>query len=125
MEQKFEHAALEKDIERLAAEVKGRASAETPEAQKEAVRKTVAEKIGVAPPPPSGPSTPSPTLPNYLQTASNEVKLRVEQLVDLAWHKGISAAVKEAKKSGSIYVDALHDALTDKLYNEFKNRGLL
>ncbi len=101
----------------------------TPEAQREAVKQTVAKEIypdGKVPIlKPEGTFAPSPVLPNYLQDASQEVRLQVEQLVDLAWYKGIRAAVKEAEKSGSFFVDALHDALTDKLYNEFKNRGLL
>lgn len=128
MEQKFEHAELEKDIERLAAETKEKAGV-TPEAQREAVKQTVAKEIYPSGEIPTSKSTetsaPSPALPNYLQDASPETRLKVEQLVDLAWHKGIKAAVKEAEKFGSFFVDALHDALTDKLYNEFKNRGLL
>lgn len=128
MEQKFEHAELEKDIERLAAETKEKAGV-TPESQREAVKQTVAKEIYPAGATPVSKSTetsaPSPVLPNYLQNANQETRLKVEQLVDLAWHKGIRIAVKEAEKSGSFFVDALHDALTDKLYNEFKNRGLL
>ena len=128
MDQKFEHVELEKDIERLAAEVKEKGGT-TPEAQREAVKQAVAKEIYPASetsvPKQTEVSAPSPILPNYLQNASHEVRLKVEQLVDLAWHKGIRAAVKEAEKSGSFFVDALHDALTDKLYNEFKNRGLL
>lgn len=128
MEQKFEYAELEKDIERLAAETKEKAGV-TPESQREAVKQTVAKEIYPAGEMPTSKpietSAPSPALPNYLQNASQEVRLQVERLVDLAWHKGIRAAVKEAEKSGAFFVDALHDALTDKLYNEFKNRGLL
>lgn len=127
---KFEHTALEKDIERLAAEVKGRVSEETPEARKEAVKAVVGEKIqvGLPPTPEAAPPFTAPQssfLPNYLQTETKYAKLNVEKLVDLAWHKGINAAVKEAKKLGPLYIDALHDALTDKLYSEFKNKGLL
>ena len=128
MNQEFEHMELEKDIERLAAEVRGKGGT-TPETQREAVKQTVAREIYPAGETtvskPAETSAPSPILPNYLQNADQEVRLKVEQLVDLAWHKGIRTAVKEAEKSGSFFVDALHDALTDKLYNEFKNRGLL
>jgi hypothetical protein len=124
--EKFD-AALEKEIEQLAAEIKERASAATPEAQKEAVKAAVGERIGLGTlaPPAAGPAPASPILPNYLQNAPSDVKLRVENLVDLAWHKGIPVAVKAAQKAGSLYVDALHDALTDKLYEEFKKRKLI
>lgn len=121
-------AILEKEIEQLATEIKERAGGAALETQKETVKAAVGEKIAAATPTPAAPAKsaePSPVLPGYLQSASSEVKLKVEQLVDLAWHKGIPAAVKEAQKSGPLYVDALHDALTDKLYEEFKKRNLL
>jgi len=125
---KFEHAALEQDIARLSAEIKSR-----PEARPEAAREVLKEAVGreIYPEKAAAPAKEkvgepaSPILPAYLTTSGEEVKLKVEKLIDLAWHKGIAAAVKEAKKSGSLVLDALHDALTDKLYEEFKKRGLL
>ena len=130
-EQTFEHLSLEQDIDRLAAEVKGRITGETPEAHKEAIKATLGEQIrvaggqkpAVATPPSGAPS--SAALPNYLQNSDPQTKLQVEKLVDFAWHKGVAAAIKEAKNLGPLYIDALHDALTDKLYEEFKKRKLL
>ncbi|MBI2592911.1 MAG: hypothetical protein HYW37_02005, partial [Candidatus Colwellbacteria bacterium] len=34
----------------------------------------------------------SPILPSYMKNYSDEDKLKVEKLIDLAWHKGINAA---------------------------------
>ncbi|MDP2695889.1 MAG: hypothetical protein Q8O87_01395 [bacterium] len=122
----FSHESLEKDMERLAGEVQERAAAESPTAHKEAIKSTVGEQIKkMAPVAPDPNEHQSSTVPNYLQAADNSTKLQVEQLIELAWHKGLPAAIKEAKKAGPLYVDALHDALTDKLYDEFKRRKLL
>lgn len=123
---KFEHAALEREIDSLAAEVKKRISPETAEIKKEDVGKFLAEKIYPAEQQAGAAEKKlSSALPDYLQQASPEVKLEVEELVDLAWHKGIVKAVKKARKKGQLYVDALHDVLTDKLYQAFQDRGLL
>ncbi|MHB9020006.1 MAG: hypothetical protein ACYC3G_04055 [Minisyncoccota bacterium] len=67
----------------------------------------------------------SESLPDYLITESDEIKNRVEGLINLAFLKGIEVSAKEAAKSGPFILDAFHDALTSKLYEELKNRGLL
>jgi len=44
----------------------------------------------------------------------------------LAWHKNISTAVKIARKMGDpLIIDALHDALTEKLFDELKARDMI
>lgn len=125
---KFEHQALEQDIERLSAEIKARPET-AKEVSKEILREAVSRRIYPekveAPPKEEAGEAPSPVLPTYLITASKDIKLKVEKLVDLAWHKGVDQAVKEARKSGALILDAFHDALVDKLYEEFKKRGLL
>lgn len=123
---KFEHAVLEQEINSLAAEVRKRISPEASEIKKEDVGKVLAEKIYPAEQQVELTEKKlSSALPDYLQQASPEVRLEVEELVDLAWHQGIVKAVKKARKKGKLYVDALHDVLTDKLYQTFKDRGLL
>lgn len=128
MEAKFEHAALEKDIERLSAELKsGRAEEEK---HKEALRAALGttiyrEEMRVDIDKKRAESAPPSVLPSYLQKAPNEIKLMVEKLLDKAWHKGIEAAAKEARQQGPLILDAFHDALTDKLYEELKKRGVL
>lgn len=128
MSQPFEHLGLKEDLENLAGEVKERAQAETPEAHREAIKTVVGEKITaekVSPAPVSPSTSSAANLPNYLQNADPQVKLEVQKLVEVAWHKGLSAAIKLAQEAGPLYVDALHDTLTDKLYDEFKKQKLL
>lgn len=67
----------------------------------------------------------SDSLPDYLMSESDDVKNRVEGLINLAFLKGIEVSAKEAARSGPFILDAFHDALTSKLYEELKNRGLL
>jgi len=125
---KFEHTALEKDIERLATEIR------TGRVEKEQTKETLkaALQTHYTPQPnqvsvggDGKASAPSSVLPNYLKTAPDKVKLAVEQLLDMAWHKGIARATREAAKEGPLFLDAFHDSLTDKLYDEFKRRGII
>ncbi|PIP92070.1 hypothetical protein COW77_01960 [Candidatus Wolfebacteria bacterium CG18_big_fil_WC_8_21_14_2_50_39_7] len=64
-------------------------------------------------------------LPDYLKDSPPEIKLRVEKLVDLVFHQGIEKTIKEANQAGPFILDAFHDALTDKLYDELKKRNLI
>ena len=126
---RFEHEALEADIERLALEVK--AQREHPETKSlqgpELLKRSLQLYTGTVsvPPAPNLPAAKAPLLPSYMQNASSEVKLEVEYLVDMAFHEGVIKANEEARKSSSFVVDAFHDALVGKLYPEFKRRGLI
>ena len=123
----FEHSVLEADITRLSAEVKERTGGN--ESPKTAVKEIVRE-VYIEPQTPSSssgqvlaaPQQDSGVLPKYLKDSPADVKLFVEKAIDLVWHKGISAGVKEAAKHGPLVLDAFHDALTDKLYEELKKR---
>ncbi len=64
-------------------------------------------------------------LPDYMKDASQDTKQRVEFLIDMALKKGIGKAASEAQKSGPYFLDAFHDALTDKLYEELKSRKII
>ena len=121
-----EHAALEQDIERLAAEV-GHLPERTPEATKEAVREILKQRLQAAPlpaaaEPPGGAQNQAGVLPSYMQSAPPGEKLIVERLIDLAWHKGIAAAVQEARSRHPLIMDAFHDALTNKVFDELMRR---
>lgn len=122
-ETQFEHSVLEQDIERLASEVKDKKAA-SEEAAKQAVSSAVKE---VYHPQAGVPTAPAPSqsssLPNYMTNEPSDVKLEVENLIDVTWHKGVLAGLKEAKKKGPLVLDAFHDALVDKLYGELKKRG--
>lgn len=124
----FEHSGLERDIEELEAEIRGRL--ENRGIERGALKESLHKRIyGVLPPTKEEAQgikeAASPSLPSYMKDASEEDKLKVEKLIDLAWHKGIDAAVAQARKQGAFILDAFHDALTDKLFNEFKARGLI
>ena len=67
----------------------------------------------------------SESLPDYLINESDQVKKEVEDLIGLVFLEGIEASAKKAAKSGPFILDAFHDALTSKLYEELKRRGLL
>ena len=60
-----------------------------------------------------------------MKQMSAEAKLEIEYLVDMALHHGIDKAVEKAKASGPFVLDAFHDALTGKLYDEMRRRGML
>jgi hypothetical protein len=117
----FEHSSLEADIERLSVVVNERMGES--ESPKDAVKKAVRE-VYIDPSVTSGqaPSGDSGVLPKYLKDSPADVKLFVEKAIDLVWHKGISTGAKEASKHGPLVLDAFHDALTDKLYEELKKR---
>lgn len=131
-----EHGALEREIQELWSrlETESRRPERRDFPHQEILREVVREKYA---PPPTTPlqgeetapapqaSGESPFLPNYLKEAPAEVKLRVEQLIELAWHEGIGKGVEKAYREGLFFLNAFHDALADKLYREFKNRGLL
>lgn len=126
----IEHSALEKDIQDLAKEVKERGLSDQ---GRQALQTVLKERAPIAPgtpvmpapTPPAQVTKPSSNLPDYVQQEPADVKLKIEKLLDLAWHKGVKHAAKEAAVAGSLVLDAFHDALIDKLYPEFKKRGLL
>lgn len=125
IEPKFEHSLLEQDIKRLSFEIKEKGTSEKGrEAVKEAIKGEMPSDLATSPQPATPPAS-SVSLPHYMDGEKNLVKLKVEKLLDLALHKGIKRASEEARDSGSFVLDAFHDALADKLYEEIKKRGLL
>lgn len=133
----FENA-LEADMRTLAAEIKRTQElkdVKNPEGLdviKEAIRafpqleRPPANGVPVPPAPnaAAGPSDNSP-LPAYAQSASPEVKLEIEYLIDVAFRKGIGPALAESAKSPYFVQDAFHDALAGKLYPELQKRGVV
>ncbi|MDP3999301.1 MAG: hypothetical protein Q8P76_01745 [bacterium] len=135
MEPKLEHNALEQDVARLSQEVKElRSKLGAERADESAVREVLRPKIYSQAPSVSAPSVsqpagdqsvPSPMLPDYLQKESPELKMKVEELISLTLSQGIEKTVEEARRYGPFLLDAYHDALTSKMHQELKNRGLL
>ncbi len=135
MPEEFKHEILEQELVELEEEMR---TGGTIEKGKEAIKEKMSERIFGSPLPPSptpstslGQAPPSQKtqgrspLPSYAQELPAEAKFKAEKLLDFAWHKGIRAAVKEVKKSDPLTMDLFHDAITEKLYQEFKKRGIL
>ena len=120
------HNILERDIERLSKEIAEKRN--LPEHQglpeKELV-KQVLQPIIKPQPTPQEPAISNKILPEYLKDFPAETKLQVEQLIDLTFHQGIEKVVARAKRASPFILDAFHDALADKLYEELKNRKLI
>ncbi|MBU4348611.1 hypothetical protein KJ671_03890 [Patescibacteria group bacterium] len=129
----FEQAPIEKDIQGLSQEIKERQAESNVEVSSETeVKDFLKTKIGdsvvrAKTNIQSSDSTldENKTLPDYLINESKEIKNKVEQLITLAFNEGIEKSIKEATKSGPFILDAFHDALTSKLYDELKKRKLL
>jgi hypothetical protein len=123
----FEHQALEDDMKQLVAEVgKHKEAPESHGLGGEAILKKSVQSFAVLG---NGP-TATPTdlqnpLPQYVDNASEEVKLEVEYLLDIAFHQGILKADREARKTNPFVLDAFHDALVKKLYPKMKADGVL
>ncbi|MCR4323026.1 MAG: hypothetical protein NUV61_02975 [Candidatus Azambacteria bacterium] len=57
--------------------------------------------------------------PLLSEDAQKELQEKLQHLVDLAFEKGLVVAIDEARKLNDPYLlDAFHDMLTDKLYQE-------
>lgn len=132
----FEHKILEKDIERLSKEVhEYKAEHGVEKVDESALKAVIGSRIfqpqknvnyqGAAKPqqPPEDKS--KDVLPDYLEKESSEIKLKVEELLETTFKHGIDHGIKEAKKSNAFILDSYHDALTAKMYEELKSRGLI
>ena len=129
----FEQAPIEKDIQGLSKEIKEHQAESNVEVSSEVeVKDFLKARIGDSVTQVKTKAQPSDsildennTLPDYLINESKDTKSKVEQLILLAFNKGIEKSLKEAVKSGPFILDAFHDALTSKLYDELKNRKLV
>jgi len=66
---------------------------------------------------------PTASVPAYL---SDELKSKVQELVNMAFNQSIADAVKAASKlNNPALIDAFHDILVDQLYNTLIERGKL
>ena len=135
-QQSFEQF-LESDMHKLAEQIS--VQRETREAKDATERELVKEAIRAFPgihknaeqlkaevfPPSASASAPASPLPAYAQGASPEIKLEIEYLIDVAFRKGLGAALAESKKSPEFVQDAFHDALAGKLYPMLQEKGIV
>jgi hypothetical protein len=100
---------------------------------KELLREAVADRIREAvhlppspvPPVPPSPIPSAPPLVLSRRQPHDEVK-EVEEFVAMAFSQSIPVAVKAVMKSGNAHlIDALHDVLVDRFYEELVRLGKL
>lgn len=133
----MENPTLEKEI----ADIEQRLAAKKAELNKEEVHSVVKEQVqekmpeylprpsadiamGIKPDSSQAmPEQQSIAAPSYL---SEELKSKVQELVNIAFTQSISDAVKAASKiNNPALIDAFHDVLVDQLYNTLIERGKL
>ena len=128
----FNHNIIEKDIERLSKEIAEKRN--LPEykevSERELIKQTLQPLVKQAISDKEQATreekeTEETIIPDYLKDSPPEIKLQVEKLIDSVFHQGIEKTVKEANQAGPFILDAFHDALTDKLYDELKKRNLI
>ncbi len=122
----------QKDIEKLNIEVER--LKKTPEFQNASPRDVIKESIKQAFPTEvnyGGVRTPTTDhdedklLPDYMKTEGDDIKDIVEHLIHIALTEGIGKSIKEARKYGSFVLDALHDALVDKVTPTLREQGVI
>ncbi len=135
----MENPTLEQEI----ADIEQKLAAKKAELSKEELHTVVKEQIqekvpeyqpSVSPPAPNPiatepsqavPVIPPPTAqaPSYL---SDELKDKIQELVNIAFNQSIEEAVKTVSKlNNPALIDAFHDVLVDQLYNTLLERGKL
>ena len=62
---------------------------------------------------------------SYLDTLDEESGAEVNRLIDVAFTKGIAVAFSEVSKDEPYIMDAFHDVLVDRLYEDLKSKGIV
>lgn len=130
----FNYNTLEQDIERLGKEVQEKKNLPEHQAtpERELIKQVItpfvlqsnhSEPVQAASQ--SEPASQNTGLPDYLENSTAETKLQVEKLVESVFSEGLQKTIKKASGSNAFILDAFHDALTDKLYDELKKRNLI
>lgn len=136
----FNHSILEADIKRLTNEIKEKEALlankelSRKELIKEAIRPII--KKDYIEPEKAKPAAvlteqaqikekDSGVLPSYVKNMPPGVKIKVEKLIDVVFHQGIEKAAEMAKQENAFVLDAFHDALADKLYEELEKRKII
>lgn len=134
IKQNIEPSPIKAEMEKISKEIAERKK--SPEAEglseKELIKEALRPIIEGQPP---SSSTSAPTiapssssggvLPRYLENFPAEIKSQVEKLVNAVFQQGLEKTVKEVKKQNAFVIDAFHDSLADKLYEELKKRKMI
>jgi hypothetical protein len=126
----IKYEAVEADIKKLAEEVKRlKIKAETNHlSEQEIIKKSLSAMTPISQvQSQTQKNEPSDKpLPKYTESFSPELQLEIEYLLYTAFTEGIIKALTDAQKSHNPAVlDAFHDALAGKLYEELKQRKIL
>ncbi len=131
----FNYNTLEKDIERLSREVveKKNLSEYKETSERELIKQVItplvlqtkSKVVELTDNSQNASNAEETVLPDYLKNSPAETKLQVEKLVESVFSDGLEKTVKKAVLSNAFVLDAFHDALTDKLYDELKTRKLI
>jgi len=73
----------------------------------------------------SAPVKPKPATQDYLDTLPPETVESINLYVAMIPAKGIRQTVKKVQTEEPFLVDAFHDALVTRLYDELKSRGII
>ena len=95
---------------------------------KEALKEVVSERVYTGAPPATQSTTQAKSAKvsdddHYLNTLDEVSTDKVNNLIEKVASIGIKKAVEEAKLSEPFILDAFHDALVDRLYDELKEHG--
>lgn len=66
-----------------------------------------------------------PTSKSYLDYLDEESRAIVEQLVESVFTNGLEKTLKGLEMQEPFIIDAFHDVITDKIYDELKKRGVV
>ncbi len=131
----FNYNTLEKDIERLSREVveKKNLSEYKETSERELIKQVItplvlqtkSKVVELTDNSQNASNAEETVLPDYLKNSPAETKLQVEKLVESVFSDGLEKTVEKAVLSNAFVLDAFHDALTDKLYDELKARKLI
>ncbi len=126
-ETNFEKTLPASDVEKITEAAK--IHAETPEGKEmkgeELAKEAIQTAGGTAPAVASQSGQSLNVLTDYASVAPEEVKQKIEKLLETAANKGLNEATAEARKSSPFVLDAFHDALAAKLYPYLKEKGIL
>lgn len=134
MSETFEQNKIEQEIAELSKQIEQKRNLLESQKgiieEKEVVREVLGEKIKqVSPVPPASSPAGTTAKPgvgtSYLDSVDPETEAEVNRLLGIVFSKGIEAAISEAERDDAYLMDAFHDALTDKMYEEMRTRGMV
>lgn len=67
----------------------------------------------------------SASVVDYLDSLDDETKITVQALIDQLPEIGVRKVLEEASRQPFVVLDAFHDFIASRLYQELKDRGLV